>query len=114
MSFETENDEVGETIPTASEQCDRILGELKDGGEKFRAEHPELVNKLATLLKGVHRGTHVYVKNTYHRFRVCDVIACLDGLGYVVEPVNSMVQNDYLPFRIRWCRDNTLEGDQLS
>lgn len=114
MSFETENDEVVEAIPTADEQCDRILGELSDAGEKFRAEHPELVNRLATLLKGVHRGTNIYVSNGERRFNISEVISCLDGLGYVVEPVNGMVQSEYQPFRIRWCRDNTLKGDRLS
>ena len=113
MSFETENDEVVETIPTADEQCTRILGELKDGGEKFRAEHPQLVNDLAKLLNGVHRGTNIYVQNNDRKYRVMEVIACLDGLGYVVEPVNSMVQNEYMPFRIRWCRDDSLKGDTL-
>jgi len=113
VTFETENDELVETIPTADEQCTRILGELKDGGEKFRAEHPQLANALAKLLKGVHRGTNIYVQNNDRKYSLPDVIACLDGLGYVVEPVNSMVQNDYMPFRIRWCNDHGEAADRL-
>lgn len=103
--LQEETKDIKPTLQTAAAMVSRIKDEVYLHGESFRQEHPELVDKLAALLAGVHRGTEIYVENKRREFNVDDVTACLDGLGYEVKPAHPMVTNAYGPFRITWWPD---------
>lgn len=100
-----ESDDMLLCIPQASSMVERIKQEVLMGGAAFRKAHPELVNKLATLLSGIHRGKEIYIENKHHEYNMDDVTMCLDGLGYEVKPAHPEWRNPYGAFRIVWWPD---------
>ena len=93
-------------LPTATQTVNRIRDEVFLHGEEFRRNHPELVERLAVLLSGVHRGTEIFIENKGREYNMDDVRSCLDGLGYEVHASHLYVNNPFGPFRIVWWPDN--------